>query len=78
MADFGSDDVEKEEAAIESGAPLEIPEVPAIPQLPQEVADGKLAADVSASEIDAAQVPKQQDAAAGSDGGTGGAANPGA
>jgi regulator of protease activity HflC (stomatin/prohibitin superfamily) len=81
MADFGTDDVEKEEAAIESGAPVEIPEVPAIPQLPQEVAevaDGKLAADVSASEIDAAEIPKQQDAAAGSDGAAGAAANPGA
>jgi regulator of protease activity HflC (stomatin/prohibitin superfamily) len=39
LADFGGDDVEKEEAAIESGASLEIPEVPAIPELPQEVAD---------------------------------------
>ena len=63
MADFGNEDVAKEEAEIESGAPLEIPEVPSIPALPQEVADGKLAADVSASEIDAAEIPKQQDAA---------------
>ncbi len=78
MADFGTDDVAKEEAAIESGAPLEIPEVPSIPALPQEVADGKLAADVSASEIDAAEIPKQQDAAAGSGGAAGAAPNPGA
>jgi regulator of protease activity HflC (stomatin/prohibitin superfamily) len=85
MADFGSDDVAKEEAAIESGAPLEIPEVPAIPELPQEVADGKLAseagtlsADVSAADVDAAEIPKQQDAAAGPDGAAGAAANPGA
>jgi regulator of protease activity HflC (stomatin/prohibitin superfamily) len=34
LADFGGDDVEKEEAQIESGAPLSIPEVPDIPQLP--------------------------------------------
>jgi len=34
MADFGGDDVAKEEAEIESGAPLEIPDVPAIPELP--------------------------------------------
>jgi len=63
MADFGNDDFAKEEAAIERGAPLEIPEVPAIPELPQEVADGKLGADVSASEIDAAEIPKQEAAA---------------
>ena len=78
MADFGSDDVEKEEAAIESGAPLEIPAVPAIPQLPEEVANGKVGSDVSASEADATEVPKQQDAAAGSEGGAGAAADPGA
>jgi hypothetical protein len=34
MADFGGDNVEKEEAEIESGAPVEIPEVPSIPELP--------------------------------------------
>jgi regulator of protease activity HflC (stomatin/prohibitin superfamily) len=44
LADFGGDDVEKEEAAIESGAPLEIPEVPSIPQLPQDASDGQAAA----------------------------------
>jgi hypothetical protein len=76
MADFGTDDVAKEEAAIEGGAPLEIPEVPAIPELPQEVADGKLAADVSASEIDAAEIPKQQESAAGQDGAAGAPAEP--
>src|ERR1700691_3352877 len=63
MADFGSDDVEKEEAAIESGAPLEIPAVPAIPQLPEEVSDGSLTADVTAANIDAAEIPKQEAAA---------------
>src|SRR5580700_10083295 len=34
MADFGGDNVEKEEAEIESGKPLSIPEVPDIPGLP--------------------------------------------
>jgi regulator of protease activity HflC (stomatin/prohibitin superfamily) len=34
LADFGGDDVEKEEAQIEGGAPLAIPEVPDIPELP--------------------------------------------
>ena len=34
MADFGGEDVEQAEAEIESGAPVEIPEVPAIPELP--------------------------------------------
>jgi regulator of protease activity HflC (stomatin/prohibitin superfamily) len=34
LADFGGDDVEKEEAQIESGAPLSIPETPDIPELP--------------------------------------------
>jgi regulator of protease activity HflC (stomatin/prohibitin superfamily) len=78
MADFGTDDVDKEEAAIESGAPLEIPEVPSIPELPQEVANGKVAADVPASEADAAEVPKQEDTAAGPDGAAEAAADPGA
>jgi hypothetical protein len=79
LADFGNEDVEKVEKEIESGAPLEIPEVPAIPGLPQDVSDGKLAADVSASEIDAAAVPKQ-DAAAGGGPAAGGnpAQDPGA
>jgi len=34
MADFGGEDVEQAEAEIEGGAPLEIPEVPTIPELP--------------------------------------------
>src|SRR5215472_14497378 len=34
MADFGGEDFEKEEKEIESGAPLEIPDVPSIPELP--------------------------------------------
>jgi regulator of protease activity HflC (stomatin/prohibitin superfamily) len=59
LADFGGDDVEKEEAAIESGAPLEIPETPSIPELPQEVSDGHAA--VPAEEAPTAtDVPQQQ------------------
>jgi regulator of protease activity HflC (stomatin/prohibitin superfamily) len=34
LADFGGENVEKEEAEIESGAPLSIPETPDIPELP--------------------------------------------
>jgi hypothetical protein len=44
LADFGNEDVATEEAEIESGAPLEIPEVPPIPTLPMPVGNGKLAA----------------------------------
>ena len=44
LADFGNEDVATEEAEIESGAPLEIPEVPPIPTLPTQVGNGKLAA----------------------------------
>src|SRR5216684_3060699 len=65
LADFGNEDVEKVEAEIESGAPLEIPEVPEIPGLPQEVSDGKLGADVSATKVDAAEIPKQNAATGG-------------
>jgi regulator of protease activity HflC (stomatin/prohibitin superfamily) len=35
LADFGSEDVSEVEAEIESGAPLEIPDVPPIPELPE-------------------------------------------
>jgi hypothetical protein len=44
LADFGNEDVATEEAEIESGAPLEIPQVPPIPTLPTQVGNGKLAA----------------------------------
>ena len=44
LADFGNEDVAMEEAEIQSGAPLEIPEVPPIPALPMQVGNGKLAA----------------------------------
>jgi regulator of protease activity HflC (stomatin/prohibitin superfamily) len=59
LADFGGDDVEREEAAIESGAPVEIPEVPSIPEITQGAGDGKLGADVTASQADAAEMPRQ-------------------
>ena len=42
--DFGDEDMAEAEAEIGSGAPLEIPEVPPIPELPMQVSDGKLAA----------------------------------
>jgi hypothetical protein len=44
LADFGNEDVAREEAEIESGAPLEIPEVPPVPGLAAQVGNGKLAA----------------------------------
>jgi regulator of protease activity HflC (stomatin/prohibitin superfamily) len=47
LADFGNEDVAKEEAEIQSGAPLEIPAVPPIPTLPVQVGNGKLAAGVA-------------------------------
>jgi regulator of protease activity HflC (stomatin/prohibitin superfamily) len=44
LADFGNEDVAEEEAEIESGAPLQIPQVPPIPTLPVQVGNGELAA----------------------------------
>jgi len=44
LADFGDDDAAVAEAEITSGAPLEIPEVPPVPQLPVQVSNGKQAA----------------------------------
>jgi hypothetical protein len=44
LADFGDEDVAGAEAAITSGAPLEVPEVPPIPQLPIQASNGKPAA----------------------------------
>jgi regulator of protease activity HflC (stomatin/prohibitin superfamily) len=44
LADFGTEDVASEEAAIESGAPLAIPAVPPIPALPVQAGNGGLAA----------------------------------
>ena len=51
LADFG--EVDAAEAEITSGAPLEIPEVPPIPQLPVQVSNGKLAAAVAVAQPDA-------------------------
>src|SRR5439155_27233830 len=43
-ADFGNEAVATEEAEIESGAPLQIPQIPPIPTVPMQVGNGKLAA----------------------------------
>jgi hypothetical protein len=53
LADFGDEDVAAAEAEITSGAPLEIPEVPPIPQLPVQVGNGKLTAAVAVLQPDA-------------------------
>ena len=53
LADFGNEDVAAAEAAITSGAPLEIPEVPPIPQLPAQVSNGKLVAAAAVPQPDA-------------------------
>jgi hypothetical protein len=47
LADFGDEDVAAAEAEITSGAPLEIPEVPPIPQLPVQASNSKLTAAVA-------------------------------
>ena len=47
LADFGDDNVAAAEAEITSGAPLEIPEVPTIPQLPVQVSNGQQTAGVA-------------------------------
>ena len=44
LADFGDEDVAAAEAEITGGAPLEIPEVPPIPQLPIQASNGQVAA----------------------------------
>src|SRR5947207_1436058 len=53
LADYGNEDVAKEEAEIESGAPLQIPQVPPIPTLPAQVGNGKLAAAAAVAQPDA-------------------------
>jgi len=67
LADFGNEDVAEaeSEAEIASGAPLQIPDVPPIPELPMEVSDGKLAA-AGADAADHAAVP-EPDAVTGHD-----------
>jgi regulator of protease activity HflC (stomatin/prohibitin superfamily) len=52
LADFGDEDVATEEAEIQSGAPLEIPQVPPIPTAPMQAGNGKLAAAVVAPHKD--------------------------
>jgi hypothetical protein len=55
LADFGEEDAAA--AEIMSGAPLGIPEVTPIPQLPRPVSNGKLAAAVAAPQPDAVPRP---------------------
>jgi regulator of protease activity HflC (stomatin/prohibitin superfamily) len=62
LADFGDQDVA--EAEITGGAPLEVPEVPPIPQLPIQASNGKLAA-AAAPQPDAAARPNDDDAHSG-------------
>ena len=64
LADFGTEDVAEAEAEIASGAPLQIPDVPAIPELPMELTGGKLAAGADATAHAAVPEP---DAVAGHD-----------
>ena len=65
LADFGSEDIAAEEAQIESGAPLEIPDVPPIPSLPMATAgNGKLPA-VAAPQPDAEARHSHDDAESG-------------
>jgi regulator of protease activity HflC (stomatin/prohibitin superfamily) len=55
LADFG--DVDVAEAEVQSGAPLEIPDVPPIPQLPLQASNGKLAAAAAGPVPDAVTRP---------------------
>jgi regulator of protease activity HflC (stomatin/prohibitin superfamily) len=48
LADFSDDQVTAEETAIRSAAPLEVPQVPPIPQLPVPAGNGKATAAVAA------------------------------
>ena len=64
LADFGNEDVAREEAEIETGAALEIPEVPPIPTLPMQVGNGELAA-VAVPQPDAAARHHHDDADSG-------------
>jgi len=62
LADFGNEDVATEEAEIQSGAPLQIPEVPPIPTLPMQAANGEPAA-IAVPRPDAAARHNHHDAA---------------
>jgi regulator of protease activity HflC (stomatin/prohibitin superfamily) len=65
LADFGDEDVAAAEAEITGGAPLEIPEVPPIPQLPVQVSNGKLAAAAAVPQPDAVARHSDDDAHSG-------------
>jgi regulator of protease activity HflC (stomatin/prohibitin superfamily) len=65
LADFGDEDVAAAEAEITGGAPLEIPEVPPIPQLPIQVSNGKLAAAAAVPQPDAVTGHSDDDAHSG-------------
>jgi regulator of protease activity HflC (stomatin/prohibitin superfamily) len=66
LADFSGEDVAKEEAAIERGAPLEIPDVPSIPELPgQDAGLSKLAGAEGAAIGEAREAPAELRAADG-------------
>ena len=65
LADFGDEDVAAAEAEITSGAPLGIPEVPPIPQLPIQVSNGKLAAAVAVLQPDAVALHNDDNADSG-------------
>jgi regulator of protease activity HflC (stomatin/prohibitin superfamily) len=60
LGDFGDVAAAEVEAGIASDEPLEIPEVPPIPQLPVQVSNGKLAAAVG-PQPDAVAVPRHSD-----------------
>src|ERR1039457_554328 len=68
LADFGTEDVAEAEADIASGAPLQIPDVPAIPELPMEVSGGELAAGADAAVPEPDAVAGHDDDAADSGG----------
>src|ERR1700728_3152163 len=69
MADFGGEDVEQAEAEIEGGAPLEIPEVPTIPELPgADTGLDKVATDAAAEATTIAADGHASDARAGNGG----------
>src|ERR1700683_1434561 len=63
LADFG--DVDAAEAEIQSGAPVEIPEVPLIPQLPLQATNGKLATAAAGPAPDAVARPNDDAADSG-------------
>jgi regulator of protease activity HflC (stomatin/prohibitin superfamily) len=60
LADFGDQDAAAAEAEITGGAPLEVPELPPIPQLPIQASNGKPAA-AAAPQPDTAARPNDDD-----------------